>query len=125
MKTSRQRMQGAGGLTIIVLLVFAVLVGTFALTIGKEYMQYWTVRSVMIEVASTPGAAERTPRQIWDDISRRFSINSIYDNVEREHVTFEEDGSAKYMVLNYEVRREFMGNLDLVARFSRRDVLSP
>jgi hypothetical protein len=122
---SRRQVRGAGALTVIALLLFAVLVGTFALTIGKDYMQYLTVRSVMRDVASTPGAAERSPRQIWDDISRRFAINSIYDGVQRENVTFEEDGSAKYMVLNYEVRREFFGNLDLVARFERRDVLSP
>ncbi|AGA32517.1 hypothetical protein TVNIR_0827 [Thioalkalivibrio nitratireducens DSM 14787] len=118
-------MQGAGVLTVIALLLFALLIGTFVLTMGKDYMQYWTVRSIVIDVAKTPGAAERTPHQIWNEIERRFTINSIYDNVERENFTFEEDGGGRYMLLSYEVRRPFFGNLDLVANFNRRETLAP
>nr|WP_025367525.1 DUF4845 domain-containing protein [Thioalkalivibrio paradoxus] len=118
-------MQGAGALTVIALLLFALLIGTFVLTMGKDYMQYWTVRSIAIDVAKTPGAAERTSHQLWNEIERRLAINSIYDNVERENFTFEDDGGGRHMVLSYEVRRPFFGNLDLVANFQRRDTLSP
>lgn len=125
MLRSRQRMQGFGGFTVIVFILFAVLVGNFILTIGKDYIQYWTVRTIVSDVAATPGAAERSPQQIWNDIDRRLAINSIYENVERENISFEEDGSARYMLLEYEVRRNFFANLDLVAQFKRRDQLSP
>lgn len=125
MLRSRQQMRGIGGFTVIIFILFAVLVANFFLTIGKDYIQYWTVRAIVTDVAAAPGAAQRTPQQIWNDINRRLAINSIYENVERENITFEEDGSGRYMLLNYEVRRSFIGNLDLVATFSRRDKLSP
>ncbi len=125
MLKSRQRMRGVGGFTVIVFVLFAVLVANFFLTIGKDYIQYWTVRAIVTDVAATPGAADRTPQQIWNDINRRLAINSIYENVERENISFEEDGSGRYMLLDYEVRRTFFANLDLVAQFNRRDKLSP
>lgn len=125
MLRSRQRMRGIGGFTVIIFVLFAVLVANFVLTIGKDYIQYWSVRSIVTDVAATPGAAERSPQQIWNDINRRLAINSIYENVERENISFEEDGSGRYMLLDYEVRRTFFANLDLVAQFNRRDKLSP
>jgi hypothetical protein len=125
MLKSRQQMRGIGGFTVIIFILFAVIVANFLLTIGKDYMQYWTVRSIVTDVAAAPGAAQRTPQQIWNDINRRLAINSIYQNVERENISFEEDGSGRYMLLNYEVRRSFIGNLDLVATFTRRDKLAP
>ncbi|TVP83474.1 MAG: DUF4845 domain-containing protein [Thioalkalivibrio sp.] len=118
-------MRGIGGFTVIILILFAVLVANFFLTIGKDYIQYWTVRAIVTDVAATPGAADRTPQQIWNDINRRLAINSIYDNVERENISFAEDGGGRYMLLDYEVRRTFFANLDLVAQFNRRDKLSP
>jgi hypothetical protein len=125
MLRSRQHMRGIGGFTVIIFILFAVLVANFLLTVGKDYMKYWTVRAIVTDVAAAPGAAERTPQQLWNDINRRLAINSIYENVERENVSFEEDGSGRYMLLNYEVRRNFFGNIDLVATFSRRDKLAP
>lgn len=125
MMTSRQHMRGVGAFTVIVFVLFAVLVVNFGLTIGKDYMQYRTVRSIMTDIATTPGAAARTDRQIWNDLDSRFSINSIYGLVPREITSFEEDGGGRYMLADYEVRREFFGNLDLVAKFSHRTPLAP
>jgi hypothetical protein len=124
MLRSRQHVRGIGGFTVIIFILFAILVANFLLTVGKDYMQYWTVRAIVTDVAAAPGAAERTPQQLWNDINRRLAINSIYENVERENISFEEDGSGRYMLLDYEVRRNFFGNLDLVATFSRRDKLA-
>jgi hypothetical protein len=124
MLRSRQHVRGIGGFTVIIFILFAILVANFLLTVGKDYLQYWTVRAIVTDVAAAPGAAERTPQQLWNDINRRLAINSIYENVERENISFEEDGSGRYMLLDYEVRRNFFGNLDLVATFSRRDKLA-
>ncbi|MFO8003588.1 DUF4845 domain-containing protein [Thioalkalivibrio sp.] len=125
MMASRQKVRGVGAFTVIVFLLFAVLIANFFLTVGKDYLQYFTVRSVVSDVAATPGAAERTDRQLWSEIDRRFSINSVYDLKANEVITFTEDGSGRYMLLEYEVRRNFFANLDLVAQFNRRDTLAP
>lgn len=125
MMKSRQKTRGVGAFTVIVFILFAVLVANFFLTVGKDYLQYFTVRSVVTDVAAAPGAADRTDRQLWSEIDRRFSINSVYDLKANEVISFAEDGGGRYMLLEYEVRRNFFANLDLVARFDRRDTLSP
>jgi len=125
MMKSRQKARGMGAFTVIVFILFAVLVANFFLTVGKDYLQYFTVRSVVTDVAAAPGAADRTDRQLWSEIDRRFSINSVYDLKANEVISFAEDGGGRYMLLEYEVRRNFFANLDLVAKFDRRDTLSP
>jgi hypothetical protein len=92
MMRSRQRARGVGAFTVIVFILFAVLVANFFLTVGKDYLQYFTVRSVVSDVAAAPGAAERTDRQLWSEIDRRFSINSIYELKAPEVISFAEDG---------------------------------
>jgi hypothetical protein len=125
MMRSRQRARGVGAFTVIVFILFAVLVANFFLTVGKDYLQYFTVRSVVSDVAAAPGAAERTDRQLWSEIDRRFSINSVYELKAPEVISFAEDAGGRYMLLEYEVRRNFFANLDLVAKFDRRDKLAP
>lgn len=125
MMRSRQRARGIGAFTVIVFILFAVLVANFFLTVGKDYLQYFSVRSVVTDVAAAPGAAERTDRQLWSEIDRRFSINSVYDLKAPEVISFAEDAGGRYMLLEYEVRRNFFANLDLVAKFNRRDKLAP
>jgi hypothetical protein len=125
MMRSRQRARGVGAFTVIVFILFAVLVANFFPTVGKDYLQYFTVRSVVSDVAAAPGAAERTDRQLWSEIDRRFSINSVYELKAPEVISFAEDAGGRYMLLEYEVRRNFFANLDLVAKFDRRDKLAP
>lgn len=118
-------MRGAGAVTILALIFLAVLVGTFALTMGTQYTQYLTVRSIMQEVAGQPGAAEKSERELWQELDRRFTINSVYDGIEEDDFSLIHSGDRRQMKIEYEVRREFLGNVDVVARFSRTETLAP
>ncbi|MGM0553741.1 MAG: DUF4845 domain-containing protein [Pseudomonadota bacterium] len=115
-------MHGAGMVTVLALIFLALLVVTFVVRMGTQYTQYMTVRSILQDVAEQPGAAEKSERELWRDISRRFQINSVYDGIEEENFERLEDGRVR---LEYEVRRPFLGNVDLVARFSRTEELAP
>jgi len=125
MRHSRSSMRGAGAVTILALIFLAVLVGTFALTMGTQYTQYLTVRSIMQEVAGQPGAADKSERELWQELDRRFSINSVYDGIEEDDFSVTHSGDRRQMKVEYEVRREFLGNVDVVARFSRTETLAP
>lgn len=125
MRHSRHSMRGAGALTVMALILLAMLVGTFVVKMGTQYTQYLTVRSIMQDVAAQPGAAERSERELWREMSRRFQINSVYDGIEEDDFSVTENGDRRQMHLEYEVRREFIGNVDVVVRFSRSETLSP
>lgn len=79
----------------------------------------------MQDVAAQPGAAEKSERELWREMNRRFQINSVYDGIEEDDFSVTEEGDRRHMHLEYEVRREFLGNVDVVARFSRSETLSP
>ncbi|WP_019625624.1 DUF4845 domain-containing protein [Thioalkalivibrio sp. ALJT] len=118
-------MRGAGAVTILALIFLALLVGTFVVKMGTQYTQYLTVRSIMQDVASHTGAAEKSERELWRELNRRFQINSVYDGISQDHFTVTEDGAGRHLHVEYEVRREFLGNVDVVARFSNTERLAP
>lgn len=125
MQHSRYSMRGAGAVTILALIFLALLIGTFVIKMGTQYTQYLTVRSVMEDVASQPGAADKSKAELWRELNRRFQINSVYDGIESDDFTIREEGDSRHLDLYYEVRREFLGNIDVVARFSRSETLAP
>ncbi|WP_018873825.1 DUF4845 domain-containing protein [Thioalkalivibrio sp. ALJ16] len=118
-------MRGAGAVTIMALIFLALLVGTFVVKMGTQYTQYMTVRSIMQDVATQTGAAEKSERELWRDISRRFQINSVYEGIDQDNFSVTEDASGRHLHVEYEVRREFLGNVDVVARFSNTETLAP
>ncbi len=125
MQHSRHSMQGAGAVTILALIFLALLVGTFVIKMGTQYTQFLTVRSIMQDVATQAGAAEKSERELWREINRRFQINSVYDGIVEEDFSVTENGASRQLHVEYEVRREFLGNVDVVARFSNSETLAP
>ena len=125
MRRSRHSMQGAGAVTILALIFLALLVGTFVIKMGTQYTQFLTVRSIMQDVATQTGAADKSERELWREINRRFQINSVYDGIGEEDFSVTESGDGRRLHLEYEVRREFLGNVDVVARFSNTETLAP
>ncbi|MFO7953505.1 DUF4845 domain-containing protein [Thioalkalivibrio sp.] len=118
-------MQGAGAVTVLALIFLALLVGTFVIKMGTQYTQFLTVRSIMQDVATQTGAADKSERELWREIDRRFQINSVYDGIEEGDFSVTENGDGRRLHLEYEVRREFLGNVDVVARFSNSETLAP
>ncbi|WP_019558723.1 DUF4845 domain-containing protein [Thioalkalivibrio sp. ALE12] len=118
-------MQGAGAVTILALIFLALLVGTFVIKMGTQYTQFLTVRSIMQDVATQTGAADKSERELWREINRRFQINSVYDGIGEDNFSVTEHGDGRRLNLEYEVRREFLGNVDVVARFSNSETLAP
>lgn len=125
MQRFRRKQQGASALTIIALIILAIIVGRFALTSGTDYMTYLTVRSIVNDIAVTQGAAARSPLQLREDFTRRLAINSVYANVTRDNLSFEQDGAGRHIIVTYEARRNFFLNIDVVTSFSHRATLSP
>ncbi len=125
MRHSKHSMQGAGAVTILALIFLALLVGTFVIKMGTQYTQFLTVRSIMQDVATQTGAAEKSERELWREINRRFQINSVYDGIDEDNFSVTENGDTRRLHLEYEVRREFLGNVDVVARFSNTETLAP
>ncbi len=107
------------GMTLMSFVVVLAVVG-FGLYIGMKlfpmYQEYYSVRAAMKGLANEPGSANMDPSKLQDLFFRRLYIN-YSENVKKEDVKFEQIEGGWRMKVNYEVRRELVGNLDVVGKF--------
>ncbi len=107
------------GMTLTSFVVVLAVVG-FGLYIGMKlfpmYQEYYSVRTAMKGLANEPGSANMDPSKLQDLFFRRLYIN-YSENVKKEDVKFERIDGGWRMKVNYEVRRELIGNLDIVGKF--------
>ncbi|MCS3746079.1 hypothetical protein FHY18_001640 [Xanthomonas arboricola] len=106
-------------MTLTSFVVVLAVVG-FGLYIGMKlfpmYQEYYSVRTAMKGLANEPGSANMDPSKLQDLFFRRLYIN-YSENVKKEDVKFERVDGGWRMKVNYEVRRELIGNLDIVGKF--------
>ncbi|WP_305806273.1 DUF4845 domain-containing protein [Stenotrophomonas sp. YIM B06876] len=108
-----------GGMTLTSFLAVLIVVA-FAIYVGMKllpmYQEYYSVRTAMKGVANEPGSADMDPSKVQDLFFRRLYIN-YSENVKPQDVKFERIDGGWRMKVNYEVRRELIGNLDVVGKF--------
>ncbi len=120
MKHDLQVMKKQGGMTLLSFLVVLAVVG-FAAYIGMKlfpmYQEYYSVRTAAKGLAGEPGVGQMTPARIQDLFFRRLYIN-YSENVKPENVKITRTDNGWNMAVNYEVRRNLVGNLDVVGVFN-------
>src|SRR3546814_3062279 len=110
------------GMTLMSFIIVLAVVG-FAAYIGMKlfsmYSEYYSVRQALKGLQAEPGIAKQDPAKIKNLFFRRLNI-SYSENVKPEHVTLQrrQDGPGWDMEVNYEVRKELVGNLDVVGKRS-------
>ncbi|AOD14521.1 DUF4845 domain-containing protein [Xanthomonas fragariae] len=107
------------GMTLTSFVVVLAVVG-FGLYLGMKlfpmYQEYYAVSTSMKGLANEAGSADMDPSKLQDMFFKRLDINSS-ESVKRENIKFERLESGWRMKVNYEVRRELIGNLDIVGKF--------
>ncbi|MFC3717241.1 DUF4845 domain-containing protein [Luteimonas soli] len=116
------------GMTLMSFIIVLAVVG-FAAYIGMKlfsmYSEYYSVRQALKGLQAEPGIAKQDPAKIKNLFFRRLNI-SYSENVKPEHVTLQrrQDGPGWDMEVNYEVRKELVGNLDVVGKFHADEQLT-
>jgi len=114
------------GMTLLGFVIVLSVVGFFAyvaMRLFPMYSEYYSVRSAMKGLANEPGIANTDPRKIQDLFFRRLYI-SYSENVKPEHVKLKRVGAGWQMDVKYEVRKELIGNLDVVGKFESTQMLT-
>ena len=116
------------GMTLLSFVIVLAVVG-FAAYIGMKlfsmYSEYYSVRQALRGLQAEPGIAQQDPARIKSLFFRRLNI-SYSENVKPEHVTLQrrQDGPGWDMEVKYEVRKELVGNLDVVGKFHASEELT-
>ena len=115
-----KKQQGVTMITIalgLVLLAFFVLI---AVTVWPVYMENFNVNSHLDRLQNDSKVKSMTKMELVKTLEKRFGIDDV-KSVGREDITVTgEPGSGYEIEVDYEVRKEFMGNVDLVIYFNRK-----
>jgi hypothetical protein len=65
-----------------------------------------------------PRAAKMSPQQIKNKLINSLWVNYATDNIQRKHMKVTRKRGLQVRVA-YEVRRDFIGNIDLILSFDR------
>ena len=126
MKTARIQ-AGLSLPSLLVVIVAAVFAVYTAFLLIPVYLDYFKVRSSVdsLAEAGTMGTSPPSAERLQSLLARRFQINQV-TYVEPEDVNIYDEGGRWIIEVAYEVRKHWIGNVDLVIKFDRRaEVSSP
>ena len=107
------------GMTLIGFILVLAVVGVFAymgMKVVPMYSEYYAVKQAMNGLADEPGIAAMEPAKIRDLFFRRLYI-SYAENVKDENIKLTRKEAGWMMIVNYEVRKPLIANLDVVGNF--------
>ncbi|MDY0954391.1 MAG: DUF4845 domain-containing protein [Stenotrophomonas rhizophila] len=107
-------------LAVLIVVAFGLYVG---MKLFPMYQEYYSVRSAMKSLAKEPGVGNMEPARVQDLFFKRLYIN-YSENVKPANVKFDRIDGGWNMKVNYEVRRELIGNLDVVGKFDTNQELT-
>jgi len=118
MKTMQQQkgMTGVGWVLVFLLIAFFTLIGVKIVPI---YMSSMSVGSILSDLEDEPGMSSKSPAEILDTVLKRLDINMISD-VGRDDIYLDHSGDTTTVEISYEVRRKFIGNIDVVLSFDKK-----
>ncbi len=113
-----RKQNGLTLISFIFVLGFVLFVAFLGMKIGPIYMEYYSVVSAMNGVADERGSANYSPYDIRVKVLNRLYVSYSAENVKEKHIKITRKNGV-YLSIAYEVRKPVIGNLDVVAKFSK------
>ncbi|HID48171.1 MAG TPA: DUF4845 domain-containing protein [Chromatiales bacterium] len=107
------------GMTTIGWILVLLLIAFFAMTVMKlvpVYLNGFKVASIVDSLKKDREVSSMSNRQILSKLSKRFDIDMV-SGVEPEDIYIEKGQGVKIITVDYEVRKNFLGNIDFVISF--------
>ncbi|MCW6028414.1 DUF4845 domain-containing protein [Stenotrophomonas sp. SRS1] len=121
-----KKMTSQRGITLTSFLVVLIVVA-FGLYVGMKlfpmYQEYYAVRTALKSLAKEPGVANMEPARVQELFFKRVRM-SYSENLKPSDIKFDRIDGGWNLKVNYEVRRELIGNLDVVGKFDTNQDLT-
>ena len=114
------------GLTLIGFLIVLVIVLFFAysaMRVVPMYLEYHALVNALNDLKSDPGAKAMAPYKIKQTIKNSLWVSYASNNIKDEHIRISKKSDGVNVRVAYEVREEFLGNIDIIGSFDRTVVL--
>ncbi len=117
MASDKKKMRGLTGLSFLLLLALIGFFALLAIKLFPIYLEHYNVTSSLKSLQSEAWEEPLSKKEIKSLLMRRFQINDIA-HVGKEQIKVKSQNSGKLVSIAYEVRKPFIGNIDLVVSFS-------
>jgi len=114
------------GLTLIgffIVLAVTLFFAYAAMRLVPMYLEYHALTSAMATLQKEPGAKKMSSLMIKKSIENKLWVSYATDNIKRENMRITKKSDGINLRVTYEVRKPFLGNVDIVARFDHNVVL--
>ena len=115
---SKNKQKGLTGISIMVLLVAIAFIAVIFLKIMPVYFDAFKVGDVVTAMKEERGLGDKSHNEIKTMILKRLDVNMVSD-VTKEHIFIEKIKNEIFIDVEYEVRKEMFGNLDVVISFKK------
>lgn len=113
---TRQNQKGMSFIGVIFSLIIFAFIFMFGLRLFPLYYDYYAVQDIIEKVAKETAGSNAPPMQVWRKVQKHLEVNSIgYINAEDFNILRNKNGNE--LVLKYDARTPYVGNIDLIARF--------
>lgn len=117
--TSIRQQNGLGAIGWLSVLALIAICALLFLKIVPVYMNSMTIGSVLSGMEEDPDMGSKSPGQLSVILTKRLNVNSIND-VGRDEIYIERGIKSTIIELDYEVRKDLVGNIDVVLTFNKR-----
>ncbi len=123
MRAARSAQRGMGAKGIFLTLVLLGIVLTLILKLGPSYMGFWTLTSIMDNLAEDPEPIQGGRPAIMDRLNKLMDINSVEGIEAKDFSIKKRDDNAYDLKVAYERRHHLFYNLDAVLVFTHEVVV--
>lgn len=119
-------MRRENGLTLIGFLIVLTIVLFFAyagMRIVPMYLEYHALVNAMQKLENDPLAKSMPAHKIKQSIQMSLWASYASNNIKNEHIRISKKSDGVNVRVAYEVRAEFIANIDLIGSFDRTVVL--
>ncbi|GMR16632.1 MAG: hypothetical protein BMS9Abin31_0987 [Gammaproteobacteria bacterium] len=114
----KNKQKGLTGVSIMAILVVIAFVAVIFLKIMPVYFDAFKVGDVVSSMKDERGLGEKSNREITSMILKRLDVNMVSD-VTKDDIFIEKSKNEVFIDVEYEVRKQMFGNLDIVVSFKK------
>jgi len=114
----KNKQKGLTAVSITALLVVFAFIAVILLKIMPVYFDAFKVGSVVSGLKEERGLGDKSNNEIITIIMKRLDVNMVSD-VTKDDIFIEKTKNEVFVEVEYEVRKQMFGNLDVVVSFKK------
>ena len=114
------------GLTLIgflIVLSVSLFFAYGAMRLVPMYLEYYSLITALETLENDPASKRLGPGQIKQRIKSSLWVSYSDNNIQDKHIRISKKTTGISVRVAYEVRKPFMGNIDIIGKFDRSVIL--